>query len=372
VKRLVLAGGGHAHIEVLRDLAATPDGRLHVSLVTPFPRLIYTGMLPGHIAGHYALDECTIDLADLARRARADLVLTTVSLVSPEAKEVVCADGKVLGYDVLSLDVGARPAIGAARGVERHAVVVRPLERIVEGWNGIRARAVEGAVGAVTVVGGGAAGIELALAMNHRLRATPASYATKVRLISDSAGVGIAGGALSRLRERMRRAGVDSHVGSAVSEVGADFVRLASGIEFATDAVFWVTGAAAHDWIRDSGLATDAGGFLLTNDMLQSASHHEVFGAGDCATNRNRPRPKAGVFAVRAAPVLAANLRAALDARPLAPFAPPRNYLALVSTGERHAVGAWGPLSWQGRWAWRWKDRIDRRFVARYRTPRDG
>jgi len=106
---------------------------------------------------------------------------------------------------------------------------------------------------------------------------------------------------------------------------------------------------------------------MEVNGFLQSTSHPQVFGAGDCVTDTKRPRAKAGVFAVRAAPLLAANLRAALQGAPLKPFAPPRNYLALVSAGERRAVGIWNGFSFQGRWAWRWKDRIDRRFVARYR-----
>jgi len=101
---------------------------------------------------------------------------------------------------------------------------------------------------------------------------------------------------------------------------------------------------------------------------LQSRSHPNVFGAGDCVSNPDRPHPRAGVFAVKAAPVLAANLRAALQGAPLTRFKPQRRFLALISTGERHAVGVWNGFAWQGRWAWRWKDRIDRRFVARYRV----
>ena len=369
MKRLVLLGGGHAHIEVLRSLVSHLDSRLHVTLVSPRPWLTYTGMLPGHIAGHYALEECTVDLAALAYGARANLVRTSASLVSADAREVICSDGTVIPYDVLSLDVGSRPLIGEARGAETHAFPVRPLERLVEGWNAVFTRAAKGQVTSITLVGGGAAAIELALAMNHRLRATLESPTPKVRVISDGAGAGLAAGAMRRLAARMRAAAVDFHVGSPVVEVGAEFVRLQSGIEFVTDAVFWAAGAAAHEWIAESGLATDERGFLRTNDFLQSTSHGSVFGAGDCAGIQGQPRPKAGVFAVRAAPVLYANLRAAIDGTPMRAFRPPRNYLALVTTGERHAVGMWDGISWQGRWAWRWKDRIDRRFVEKYRTP---
>lgn len=367
MKRLVLLGGGHAHIEVLREFAANPAPGIELSLITPFPRLVYTGMLPGHIAGHYALEDASIDLESLARRAGARLLLTRASLVSPANHEVACEDGTVAGYDALSLDVGASPAIGEARGVERHAVIVRPLERAVQGWQAALEGATRGEVRSITVVGAGAGGIELALAMAWRLRAALGGPLAKVRIVSDAPGAGLSPGASRRLRARMKRAGIDSHLGSPVAEVGRDYLRLASGIEFATDAVFWATGASAPGWIRDSALATDKRGFLLTNDYLQSVWHANVFGAGDCATQEGRDVPKAGVFAVRAAPFLAANLRAYLEERPLARHIPQRRFLALVSTGERHAVGSWDGLAFQGRWAWRWKDRIDRAFIARYR-----
>lgn len=367
MKRLVLLGGGHAHIEVLRDLAQNSQGGMQVTLVTPFPRLVYTGMLPGHIAGLYALDECTIDLAALAKAARAELRLTRASLVSPDARQVALADGTVADYDVLSIDAGSQPLVGKAKGVEQHAYVVRPLERLLQGWNEIYARAVRGRINAITVVGGGAAGIELALAMNHRLHST-LEHHPKVRLISDAAGVALPAGARRRLQRRLRREHIDSHVGSAVAEVGPGFVRLESGNEFVTEATFWVTGAGAPAWIEESGLGTDERGFLRVNDFLQSTSHPEVFGAGDCVTNPAQPRPRAGVFAVRAAPILAANLRAAMGGGVLRRFAPPRRFLALIGTGDRHAVGLWNGFAWQGRWVWRWKERMDRAFVARYRA----
>ena len=367
MRRLVLLGAGHAHIEVLRDLAARHDARLQVTLVSPYPWLTYTGMVPGHIAGHYALDECTIPLGPLVQAAGAELRLTTASLVSPDANEVVLSDGNVLKYDVLSLDVGSQPRIGNAAGVDRHAIVARPLERLLKGWNDVYARAARERLNAVTVVGGGAGGVELALAMNHRLRSTLDDHMTKVRLISDASGIGLKAGAVRKLARRLRRAEIDIHLGSAVVEVGAGYVRLESGLDFATGATFWVTGASPPGWIRDSGLATDPGGFLLTSAALQSRSHPRVFGAGDCAIIDGRPLPRAGVFAVRAGPILAANLRAAIEGAPLVHFGTGRRYLALISTGDRHAVGVWGGISFQGRWTWRWKDRIDRRFVARYR-----
>jgi selenide,water dikinase len=369
VKRLVLLGGGHAHIEVLRTLALLPAPRWDVTLVSPTPYLTYSGMIPGHFAGHYELDDCTVDLRALCERAQANLLLTSASLVSPGANEVICANATVLPYEVLSINVGGTSNPGSAQGVERYAFALRPLEKAIKAWNDVLVRASDGRMAAVTVVGGGPAAIELALAMNHRFRRDLYEVASHVRVLGEARVLApsLPAGARRLLTRRMRRAGVEAHADSLVTEVGPGYLRLKSGIEFATDAVFWATGVAAPPWIKQSGFATDDHGFMLTNDLLQSPSHPNVFGAGDCVNELGHPLPKAGVFAVRAAPVLAANLMAALEGEPLTPHLPKPRHLALISAGERYAVAAWGGIATGGGWTWRWKDRIDRAFIARYR-----
>ena len=370
MKRLVLLGGGHGHVEVLRGLAESPIPGADVTLVTPHSRLVYTAMVPGVIAGHYALADSAIDVAALARAANATLVLANAMRVRPEAREVQCADGTVVAYDALSLDVGSCPVYGEALGAAQHAIPMRPLESLVRGWVDMRARARAGKVSSVTLVGGGAAGVELALAMEHGLRREMQGDAPHVRVITDTEVPlpEFPPHARAKLRKHLARRNIGMHVSSPVKEVGEGFVRLQSGIEFASDATFWATGAGAQEWIRASGLATDKKGFLLTNDSLQSVTYREVFGIGDCASQEHRPVPKAAVFAVRAAPALEANLRAILAGGELGRHVPNPRYLALVSTGPRHAIAVWGDWSLQGRWAWHWKDSIDRRFVARYRV----
>jgi selenide,water dikinase len=371
VKQVVLLGGGHAHAEVLRDLAERPDARFGVTLVTPYPRLIYTGMATGVIAGHYKLEECAIDLVQLARRAGAALVQAAVSLVSPVPREVICADGTIVPYDVLSLDVGSQPAIGHALGVEKHAIMARPLVKLMKGWAQVLERARAGRIDSVTIVGGGTAGVELALAIDHRFRRELQGPVPHVRIITDTADIveEFNPGARRRLKRHLLNRNIGVHTSSAVVEVGERHVRLDNGMEFVSDATFWAAGAGAHEWIRLSGFATDERGFLLTNDYLQSVTFQDVFGAGDCATQEGRPVAKAGVFAVRAAPTLAANLRAMVAGEPLAAHVTGARFLALVPVGRRYAVGVWGRWSWEGYWAWRWKDHIDRAFVARFAAP---
>lgn len=371
MKRLLLAGGGHAHIEVLRDFAERPGSGISVTLVSARPNLVYSAMVPGVIAGHYKLEDCAIDLRGLAARARARFALNAVYRVDAANRRVHCADGEAFDYDLLSLDVGSRVAVGHVTGVEEHATPARPLEVLMKGWAGVLSRAREGAVREISVVGGGAAGVELALAMQRRFQAEFAQAAPHVRLIADTATLvpQLNAGAGRRLRLHLGRRGIGLHLGCAVVEVGPGFVRMDTGIEFHSDATFWAAGAAAPPWIAASGLAIDTRGFMLVNDALQSVTDRDIFGAGDCVTQEGRPLPRAGVFAVRAGPVLAANLRAAAHGGALARHAPSPRHLALISTGGRHAVGAWDGLSFQGNWAWRWKDRIDRGFVARYAQP---
>ncbi|HEX4943690.1 MAG TPA: FAD-dependent oxidoreductase [Usitatibacteraceae bacterium] len=368
MKRLVLLGGGHAHVHVLKAIGDALDPAVSVTLVTPVERQVYSGMVPGFVAGHYGLAECGIDLGPLATRARALVVRSSAALVNPAMREVVCANGEIVPYDVLSIDVGSRPFVGGARGVAEHAIAIRPLESFVDGWERVLARARGGGMGSVSVVGGGAAGIELALAMDYRFRKEAGEGAPHVRILTDARMLlpEHTAAVRGRLLRIARSHNVGLHVQSLVAEVGPGFLRLKDNIEFATDATFWVTGATAHEFIRDSGFVTDERGFLGVNEFMQSVSHPEVFGAGDCATDLRNPRAKAGVFAVRAGPALVANLFAALHGGPLERQVPARRFLALISCGGHYAVGVYGGFSFEGGWVWRWKDHIDRRFIARY------
>lgn len=380
MKRLLLIGGGHAHLGVLKSFIATPPSGVEVTLVTPAPRQIYSGMVPGWIAGHYTSDQIAIALAPLAQRAGVRLVLGHVTRLDLAARVAhvlaTQADAGLIEmpFDLVSIDSGPVFDPHAVAGSREHGIALRPLEQFLSLWPRVHlqmmANAIEGGeTSTLSVIGGGAGGVEVALAVAWR--AHIAQVPLRVQLIAGHDGVMASSPAA--VRERVRRTlparGVRVIDDDAIA-VERGTVVLAQGNEVVSEATLLVTGAAAADWPRDSGLAVDGRGFIGINDRLQSLSHPFVFAAGDCASMIDHPRPKSGVYAVRAGLPLAENLRRAIAGRTLKHWRPQQRALYLFSTGPRHAIASWGTWTTEGDWVWRWKDRIDRRFVAGFSPAR--
>ena len=369
-KRLVLLGGGHAHVHVLADLARRPIADCEVQLVTPYARQMYSGMVPGLVAGHYQTAQCAIALPPLAQAAGVSMIEGAAVALDTAAQTVQLADGERLPYDLLSLDTGAVMDRTRLPGAREHALFVRPIEHFVRLFDDLLALARQRVLD-VVVVGGGAAGVELAMALQHRFNVSLKSDrmpAARVALVTGGgeplegyapAVMKMAAAALQRLRITVLR--------DTVAEVQAHCVVLGgSGAHLTCDAALLATGAEAPAWLRGSGLALDGHGFVNTGATLQSTSHAAVFAVGDVAARVDAPHPRSGVYAVRAGPPLAANLRHAVAGSALQPHRPQKRTLNLISCGARSAIVSWGGFSAQGRWAWWWKDRIDRAFVARY------
>jgi len=372
MKRLVLLGGGHAHVEVLRRFGKVPPLDTELILVSPDRDSPYSGMLPGWIGGHYTRKDCHIDLIALARFANCRLAETACAGIDLEACVVFCENGTTLPYDVLSIDTGGRSPASDTPGAVEHALSVRPVDHFVHRWDDICNRTVRGQPPRrIALVGGGAAGVEVLLAMQYRLRRlAPASH-VGFELVTDAGSILLSHN--SRVRAIFMRVleqrGVMLHVGCAAERVERGVVRLSGGASLEADAIVWATGASAPAWPKRSGLATDDGGFVRVNRRLQSVSHPQVFAAGDIASVDGEPRPKSGVYAVRAGPPLARNLRRTLCGAALAEWTPQKDALALITTGDRCAVASRGSLALEGKWVWHWKNWIDRRFMQRYRNP---
>ncbi|MES2756625.1 MAG: FAD-dependent oxidoreductase [Pseudomonadota bacterium] len=372
MRRLLLVGAGHAHAKVLFDLAADNAGDIEVTMVSPEPLAPYSGMVPGWMAGHYSWDECCIDFAHLCREANATLRIDRADGIDLAGSRLQLASGASIAYDVLSIDIGSTskpPGVASSR-----LLPMRPLAALKQRWDLLR-----GAVGSlpagatfrVVMIGGGAAGTESMLAVRHQLAQWAPRVAFEYVLATQGPALlpQLADGAGRRIAAHLRQHGVrvvHSFTAERIEEAG---VCSADGRVLAADVVLWATGAEAHDWPAASGLAHDDS-FIKVDHTLRSVSHPNVFAAGDCASFE-QPLPKAGVFAVRMGPILSHNVRAALRGGELKTFTPQRRYLVLLGTGDAHAVAAWGPFSYQGRWVWRWKQFLDRTFVHRYNRASD-
>ncbi len=360
---LLLVGGGHAHVAVLADLIrrAVPS-TLRIVLLTPEPRLRYSGMVPGWLAGQHGAGEGLVDLAALAARAGVELVLDRCTGLDPVARQVRLASGGTIAFGLASFDTGGEGRAAALLGEDPRLLDVRPIGAFVERLAALRA---SGRLPArVVVAGGGAGGVELAFGMRNL---AAAAAPPQVTLATGRAGLlpGFAPAVRRRVAAALARQGI-AVIAEDVRFEGGSMMAGASSLEPA-DLVIAALGSAAPAWVRESGAATDNAGFLLVDAHHRSTSHPHIFAAGDIAARADRALPHSGVHAVFAGPVFAANLRSVLAGEPArATYRPRWNNLYLMNTGDGSAIASYGPLAAEGAWVLALKHRIDKGWTAKY------
>jgi selenide,water dikinase len=370
---IVLLGGGHAHVHVLKAFAMKPEPGVRLTLVARDLETPYSGMLPGVIAGLYAERDAHIDLLRLSAVTGTRLIHAEAIGIDRGQKRVLLAGRPPIAYDVLSIDVGITPALCHIEGAGEHGIAVKPIGSFLAKFTALRARCrMPHGPRRIAVIGGGAGGVELILSVRSHLlsdaRAEGRSEtALSFALVTDGE---ILATHDPKVRDSFRRAlaerRIELHERQPAQAVTPAAIVLKGGQAVKADAVLVTTGAAAPPWFRSTGLALDPDGFLAVGPSLQTLNDPDVFAAGDSVTLVETPREKAGVFAVRAGPPLARNLRRLVRNEPLKPWRPQRRHLALISTGERYAVASRGALKTEGAWVWRWKDWIDRRWMRMY------
>lgn len=374
---LVLVGGGHSHVEVLRQFALRPAPDIRLTLISRDIHTPYSGMLPGFVAGHYSHDDAHIDLRPLAQKAGARLFHAEVVGLDLAGRRVICAGRPPVDFDYLSLDIGSSPDWKDVPGAAEHTLPIKPVDGFVAGWRAIEQalRQRNGTPFRIVVVGGGAGGTEVCLALQHRVAArlgTGPTTAPRVQfaIVTDTAELLPTHnpGVRRRLTRVVRQRGIELHLNRRVVAVAPDALRCQPDEEIPFDAAIWVTNAAPAAWLRQSGLATDEHGFVVVSDRLQSTSHPLVFAAGDTAALVGHRLAKSGVFAVREGPPLARNLRRACRGEPLEPYRPQRRHLALISTGDKYAIASRGRWNAEGTVIWRLKNHIDRRWMCMYQN----
>ncbi|MVO17478.1 selenide, water dikinase SelD [Parasedimentitalea huanghaiensis] len=360
-KDLVLIGGGHAHALVLKKWGMSPLPGARLTVINPGPTAPYSGMLPGFVAGHYQRSDLDIDLVKLARFAGARVVLGAADGIDTAARMIRVPGRAPIAYDVASVDIGITSEMPNLPGFAAHAVPAKPLGAFAAKWDTFRAGLVPAHI---AVIGGGVAGVELVLAMAYALK-SQGRLAQATLIDSAEALTAIGATARNKLRTALTELGVTLLEGVGVESIQPDHIRLQDGREVLSDFTTGAAGARPYGWISETGLALNEG-FISVDANLKS-SDPALFATGDCAHLTHAPRPKAGVYAVRQAPVLFDNLRAVLSGGKLRPYQPQKDYLKLISLGQKSALAERLGRTLSGPMMWRWKNRIDQKFMAKFR-----
>lgn len=350
---LLLIGAGHAHLGVLRRwaLVERPPGR--IALLSAGPQAWYSGMLPGLLAGRHRPADCQIELPALCRAAKVELVISPVESLSAAQQQVQLANGQTLDARWLSLNIGAQLAAPVQQGDAMQLLAVKPFAEFLAGWQQWQAEPQP-----LAILGGGAAGVELALALAGQV---PQLALFCAGHLLDGLSPGLRLRALGHLRQR----GVWVREDCPISRIADDCLLSGDEPVWRGQRLLLASGAKAFAWPAHGGLGCDERGFVLIAPTLQSYSHPTIFAVGDCASLPGAR--KSGVYAVRQGPVLAANLNAALRGLALKRYRPQRHSLALLATGDGGALLDWHGYSAGGQFYGRWKDFLDRGFIQRHR-----
>jgi selenide,water dikinase len=370
-RHILLAGGGHAHAVALRNLVKRPpDAGIRLTLVSPTTHNLYSGALPGVIAGHWQAEAIGVPLQPLCQAAGVEFLRDKIVMIDPGGCTATLESGKTIPFDLASLDIGSgiRP-LDAEAGHDM-IVPIRPITPFLDQWHSSLARIKAGSVPpAVIVAGAGLAGIEVALAIHFRLQQEGIPAA---RTLLVDPGPQIAASSSGALRKKLGRAlqtsGISLALQTRIQTVRGHTVVFSSGAETQAALIVNCAGSAPHDWISETDLTT-VGGRIEVDACLRSSSHPHIWAAGDTSHFKPDPLAPAGVFAVRAGSVIAENIRRYSGNGPLSEFHPQSDYLKLVSLGERRAIAEKFGLTLEGGWVWQLKKYIDFSFLREHSLP---
>lgn len=366
-RELILIGGGHTHALLLRQLVRNPLRDVRLTMVSDVKDAFYSGMLPGHISGYYSRTETQIDLQRLCNFANARFIHASVCGLDLARKQVLLADNVApVPADLISINVGGKPSMKGVVGAESRVIPAKPVPDLLQGWERAVAIAQDQAnpLLQIILVGGGAGGVELAVAMHSRLW-------NKVGFTIIHSGPHLLPGHNSAaqliVNRLLRERNITTITDARVVEVLPDGVRLDNGRRMAADFTFWVAQTAPPAWLSESGLDTTPDGFIRVKRTLQAINYSWIFASGDVAAIENQSLPKSGVFAVRMAKPLEDNLRAYLSKGLLKDYKPQRHSLSLIGTADGRAIASYGCLAAHSAIFWHWKTWIDHGFMQQFR-----
>ncbi|MDG1512951.1 MAG: selenide, water dikinase SelD [Mariniblastus sp.] len=372
---VVLLGIGHTNAHVLRKWKMKPLENAELVCVSNFPISTYSGMLPGALSGQYPSEKMEIDLVRLCASAGVRLILDEVVGVDPLEQRLLFRNRPSLAYDALSIGVGSVPTFGDVEISDHNPLIsVKPMQTFLSRLRDRLEACGGGGNPRVAVVGGGIGSIEIALCLDQRMKTNPTSLGLEsgqqcdISLITggDRIGAGLLESTRDKVESHFQRRGIKAIAGSRVAQITPSGLVLKNGATEEADVVIWATSAIAPPILKALSLESDERGFVLTKSTLQSTSSDQIFAVGDSGTMQDQALVKAGVFAVRQGPFLWDNIRRLLENRKLVNYVPQANFLKLINTADGSAIGEYKSRSFQGRWCWALKNRIDLKFMKMY------
>ena len=359
-KDLVLIGGGHSHGIFMKMLGMSGRPGYRIRLISDVSYAPYSGMLPGLVAGLYDFEQVHIDLRRLCTYANVDFIHDEVIGLDPVAQTIFLKDHPPVSYDVLSINIGSRPNLGAVSGAAKWAIPVKPVPEFLKSWEIIKGKS---GTKELVIAGGGAAGVELSLCMKRVL-----GDSAEITLINKDREVLLSHNKKVRkiFSNLLQEAGIRTLLNTEITEVREGDLLTRCGQEIPFDDLFWATNPCGPSWLAKSGLSLTKSGFINVKSTLQVKDYPNIFAAGDIATIEGSPRPKSGVFAVRAAKPLFQNVFKFLDGNPLIVYEPQKEFLNLIGDGRGGAVASRGRWGLYARWLWPIKDWIDKKFMDKF------
>ncbi|RLA25832.1 MAG: selenide, water dikinase SelD [Gammaproteobacteria bacterium] len=364
-KDLVLVGGGHSHALVLRKWAMNPLPGVRITLISPQTMTPYSGMLPGLIAGHYSFEQTHIDLVKLSLWANIRFIQDSVTAIDAENKTLTLHNRPAIEFDAVSIDIGSTPN-QQIEGSAEFTTPVKPISEFYQRWKFIQQQAQENKIKSLTVVGGGAGSVEVIMAIAYKLKQFDTAIQYHLITAADDVLPSYNHPVRKRVKQQLKEYNISIHSSTRVAKVSSGVIYCQNSEAIQSDEIIWCTQASGSAWLQQSQLECDDAGFIKVRQTLQSLNYEYIFAAGDIANMVAKPRPKAGVYAVRQADTLFHNLRALLLERTLVEYKPQDGFLSLLALGENKATGAKSFFSFSGDWVWRWKDSIDRKFMQQF------
>lgn len=354
MKKIILAGGGHGHVTLLRELKNKPLPNTEIHLISDYPLQYYSGMLPGYIQGVYSKEDFSFNLQELANQTGVSFHCETIKQVDAN-RQTVTTDSSTYPYDLLSLNLGVISDDLLPIKSGSKVCKTKPINEIVEFCDNLTASPFM-----LSIVGGGLSGCELAIAL---ALAFPNS---RIRLINrhHRLALGFPERVGQLIIKRLKAINVEVVLNCQVYEVKEKHLETSQGnLNF--DYAILANGYRGPD-IRFQGLDLNANGLIKTNHHLHAAPN--VFAMGDLIKITGQEWiPRAGVFAIHQAPVLVKNLRAAVNGQdpPVTYKAQPQP-LQIINTGNKKAIFIQRKLAFENHLAYILKDAIDRRYMGTF------